>query len=224
MQSVATTSPTKDSTAAATTGWRKGEEAYFASKTKDLPLRIQWTATKGKAAFARRPITQGEVILTETPLVCMQHIANADLVATCARCLRFIGTLESQVALLAAVDDDSVPPLPALDKDASILSPVVPCPGGCGVEYCGYACQKVHATAGHSLTCPGPPVADQPLGASPWRLFMQQARGAFCLLAASHHTHTQHTTHHTYNFFSSFRSGQGRELCACASITRHNTS
>ncbi|KAG8470261.1 hypothetical protein KFE25_008682 [Diacronema lutheri] len=112
---------------------------------------------KGRGLFAGRDLRAGEVIFTELPLVGMQHLGNAERVEACAMCMRHVGELEAQLARLV-FDDDSARALipramPLRELAFRACPPPYRCRGGCGLAFCGAACEARAWGEWHCLLC-----------------------------------------------------------------------
>lgn len=46
----------------------------------------------------------GEAIIMEEPLIAMQNMRNRSEALVCSRCLRFVGSIEAQIALVLLND------------------------------------------------------------------------------------------------------------------------
>lgn len=122
----------------------------------------------GKGLFALRPFAAGDTVLREAPLVAIQQAANKRHADVCARCFRFVGSVERQLARrLAASPAAASLPLAGLAEGSVELPlarslrpqppPAHPCPGGCaGAAFCGPACAAASWAGHHRLLCPGP--------------------------------------------------------------------
>jgi len=77
-------------------------EDYFARVTADAglgaTLRVGMTEERGKGVFARRRVREGEVVFKERMLAGMQHRRNKGNALVCSQCLRFVGSVELQLA------------------------------------------------------------------------------------------------------------------------------
>lgn len=117
-------------------------------------VRIKHTAKKGRAVFALRDYAVGTLVFSEEPLACTQLLDNISLVKCCARCIRPIGTVVSQLEHSSC---GKISALPVSQQD-SYLSEVVPCTctkgNGCKRQYCSVKCANAHAEKGHQLLCP----------------------------------------------------------------------
>jgi hypothetical protein len=111
---------------------------------------------KGRGLFAARDLAEGEVIFTELPLVGMQHLSNAESIETCAMCMRHVGELEAQVRNLMDSDAarQSIPlAMPCREEGFRPCPPPYRCRGGCGVAFCGVACEDRAWSEWHALLC-----------------------------------------------------------------------
>ena len=130
-----------------------------------LPLspsdgRIVDLGASGRGVVATRKLEPGEVLFKEYPLIAMQHgSSRAAGCLNCARCFRFVGSLETQVCALLAgaggpapAEPFSLPAVPGWQPSPA----AVPCPGGCGaVVYCSAQCAQGAMDSQHSLLCAG---------------------------------------------------------------------
>ena len=64
-------------------------------------VRVQWSASRGKAIFATHDIEAGEILWREHPVAAMQYAESRQSgMLACRDSLRFVGTLESQLQVL----------------------------------------------------------------------------------------------------------------------------
>eukprot|EP01043_Picozoa_sp_COSAG02_P013257 COSAG02_NODE_527_length_20704_cov_120.745462_9_plen_674_part_00 len=64
-------------------------------------VRVQWSASRGKAVFATHDIEAGEILWREHPVAAMQYAESRQSgMLACRDSLRFVGTLESQLQVL----------------------------------------------------------------------------------------------------------------------------
>jgi hypothetical protein len=136
---------------------------------------------KGRGLFATRRFAAGELLFTEAPLLAIQHSANRVHARVCAHCLRFVGSVEQQLALRGAAlagggcgDDGAsgsggggarIDPAELAQlasgatrlplSEAVPLPPALVCVGGCGESYCGERCRAAAWARHHSLLCAG---------------------------------------------------------------------
>lgn len=85
------------------------DEAYYEKLTASLPVEVKFTPNKGRTLFARRKISEGEILFSDAPIVAApagEHASN-----TCNMCLRPL--VPTQLFL---ADDAS--------RKASLASPV----------------------------------------------------------------------------------------------------
>lgn len=121
---------------------------------------VQHKVTKsplhGDGVIATTGICNGQVVLTDIPLVKLQTLENRSDVLVCACCFRFIGTLSNQLQLLSK----QVSRQNAFDSTLSfdgdiLLSPICPCSQSCGELYCSDSCRTKHWANCHNLLCTG---------------------------------------------------------------------
>ncbi|KAG2493087.1 hypothetical protein HYH03_008750 [Edaphochlamys debaryana] len=62
-----------------------------------VEIRLDAGNGKGKGVFATKDIPEGETVFNEVPLVSLQHLDNKASAVVCSRCLRFVGTVETQI-------------------------------------------------------------------------------------------------------------------------------
>lgn len=142
-------------------GTSEGDFEYYDNLTKGSALHIRSAGPgRGKGGFATRAIKAEETLFSEEPFASMQHLENERDVLACHHCMRFVGTLQDQLALLADVDVDSLPKeLPLLgDPDMAVIAPVVRCPGragGCAAVFCSARCRDTALLAYHGKMCLG---------------------------------------------------------------------
>ena len=138
---------------------------------------------RGRGLAAARPLSVGESIFVDAPLVNMAFAASAPLVRTCAHCSRFLGSLRDQAVAACAVEaaahwaaglnSDAVaalvadavhhcpPPMPshlaalpaADDADTALTGAPEPCPHGCGTHFCSALCRDAGLAQWHLLLC-----------------------------------------------------------------------
>lgn len=99
---------------------------------------------KGKCLVAQRDITAGEVVFTETPLVCLPDLRQAG--AVCAHCLKGCVTPSQQVRAQLGLEE-------ALPYEAESYhpGPLARC-ADCHEVYCAPHCRDA-ALAYHRLLC-----------------------------------------------------------------------
>lgn len=61
-------------------------------------LEVRYDTANGKALFTTLPVAKGACVLRDPPLVALQHFQNRKHCLCCDRCLKFIGSIGSQVA------------------------------------------------------------------------------------------------------------------------------
>lgn len=111
---------------------------------------------KGRGLYATRELREGEVIFTELPLVGMQHLANAQSIEACAMCMRHVGSLEAQLARLMRDESQRalIPEaMPCREEGFRACPPPHRCRGGCGLAFCGPACEGRAWEEWHCLLC-----------------------------------------------------------------------
>ena len=141
-------------------GATPAERSRFRVLLEGLPLYVRCTEQRGRGLYAARAIPKGTVIFEEVPLMAMQTLPNRADCAVCARCFRFLGSVELQLELLArrqplqtlSLADVALELPTAPVRDPQQLSEVVRCEWGCGELYCGAACRAAAAPA-HQLLC-----------------------------------------------------------------------
>lgn len=113
---------------------------------------------KGKRLTAAKPILKGTLILSEPPLVAIQHEYNKPRALVCAHCFRFVGSIEDQLhnARCHGVQMGDTPVLKVIKEDDSATTvPIIPCKHGCTTEvYCSTACRDAAWSSHHLLLCP----------------------------------------------------------------------
>mmetsp|Transcript_49631 Transcript_49631/g.105640 ORF Transcript_49631/g.105640 Transcript_49631/m.105640 type:complete len:496 (-) Transcript_49631:345-1832(-) len=133
-----------------------------------LGYEIRPSQGRGYGIFARAPHSAGSLIFNDQPLFVMQHTGSRRVVAGCANCCAFIGSLRKQLEVIFS--EASFSPLLGeiagmiQDWETSILgSPEaaaaavgVCCQQGCGERYCSEACREAHWRHSHNLLCTGP--------------------------------------------------------------------
>ena len=112
------------------------------------------------AAAVAEPRRRGTVLLSESPLVCVQSLDSAARSLVCHHRARPAASLEAEFARGAfasanhtlSASPPPLPPLPALDGvDAHVLTC---CERRCGAVWCSAACRERDAAA-HDLLCDG---------------------------------------------------------------------
>lgn len=136
-----------------------------------LDLKTFSSALGGDGIECDRKILKGQTVLTEKPLFCMQTLSNKRNALVCGYCLKFIGSTDLQLNVLArkitridVVDScakqnalDGKPEIDKLinSKYGNFLSDVIPCSKNCGELYCSIECRNQHWKHTHNLTCTG---------------------------------------------------------------------
>jgi len=146
---------------------------------------IKQSGTAGRGLFARKNLENESVILQEAPLAAMQSLENLQNVLVCAECLGFIGSLESQLAVLGGVPRSELSEyMQAQPKH--IISPIVPCNQECGEMYCSQVCCDKHFQRCHRFLCTGP-ITDEEAASHPllqFKVHAIQTNEIFLLVAA----------------------------------------
>eukprot|EP00927_Polykrikos_kofoidii_P066614 TRINITY_DN62180_c0_g1_i1.p1 TRINITY_DN62180_c0_g1~~TRINITY_DN62180_c0_g1_i1.p1 ORF type:complete len:509 (+),score=102.94 TRINITY_DN62180_c0_g1_i1:99-1529(+) len=130
----------------------------------------QANPSKGFGLFATATASPGAQVFTDQPLFVIQHTGNRRVVAACARCCGFVGSLGVQLETL--FNEERFASLwGALGGPAGAVvakwqtelglgpaagSSVVRCAQGCGELYCSEACRDAHFVHSHNLLCTGP--------------------------------------------------------------------
>eukprot|EP00667_Euglena_gracilis_P015150 EG_transcript_15745 len=163
-------------------------EAHVQRLIGDRPVYTRTTDRKGRALFAAKSIPKGTVIFEEFPLVAMQTLPNRRHCAVCSHCLRFVGSLEAQLELLAQrqtlqsfCNEKVTWQLPDSSSESDQYR-VARCAWGCGEIYCSEAC-RAEAEPVHQLLC----VALVPDESSPlyqYKIFAMNTNEIFLLCAA----------------------------------------
>ncbi|KAL6079456.1 hypothetical protein QOT17_001078 [Balamuthia mandrillaris] len=130
---------------------QSGSDRFSVAET----LAVKWESKeKGKGLYALRKIPAGSIIFKEKPLIALQDTPNKAQVEACAYCLRFVGSLEGQLALITAETSRPYSPeqaLPFQERCMGSKEPLpssLPCSEG-GVErYCSVSCRE-RALASH---------------------------------------------------------------------------
>ena len=121
-------------------------------------MTVQVVDGKGKALFAQRDIAAGEVIFTETPLVCQPDLKQP-AASVCSQCLKGCVTPSEQVRIQLGVEEK----LP-YEADSYNTGPLVHC-ADCAEIYCSVTCRDA-ALSHHRLLCSrSPPPAPSLMGA-----------------------------------------------------------
>lgn len=127
---------------------------------------MRHSKTKGFGLYACAPCPAGQQVFPDEPLFVMQHTGNRRVVAACAKCCRFIGSLQTQLEvvfneprfapLLAGISDS----VRAWEVDLAARGATavagIRCSQGCGEMYCSEACRDAHFQHSHNLLCTGP--------------------------------------------------------------------
>ena len=145
--------------------FREREQQLF---EPDSGLEIRWSADNGRSLVTTRARRRGEVLWREHPAAAVQSLGNRDEVEACRRCLRAVGTLESQMRLAVG---EGVGPLLGSDEYPLCGGAEMSCQWGCGIRYCSLACADADMREGHSLLCTGPLQSED----HPLMLFKQYA-------------------------------------------------
>jgi len=126
-------------------------------------VRVRPSPVHGRGLFATRALEEGETILEEAPLVCMQDAANKQEVLACSRCLAFLDLGRDVGGVAAGV----VSRRAVHDRVVRGGTKAVACSHGCGELYCSEACRAAHWAASHEKLCVGrvaeADAADDPL-------------------------------------------------------------
>eukprot|EP00638_Chattonella_subsalsa_P003696 CAMPEP_0117749740 /NCGR_PEP_ID=MMETSP0947-20121206/9905_1 /TAXON_ID=44440 /ORGANISM="Chattonella subsalsa, Strain CCMP2191" /LENGTH=464 /DNA_ID=CAMNT_0005567679 /DNA_START=259 /DNA_END=1653 /DNA_ORIENTATION=- len=117
---------------------------------------IAATERAGRGLFAKQPFSEGETILLEAPLVALQSLENLRNVMVCANCFGFIGSLDSQLAILRGLPRNEVLEIHSLASEENVFAPIVDCLQQCGEVYCSEACRDLHFRRCHRMLCTGP--------------------------------------------------------------------
>lgn len=103
---------------------------------------------------------QGSVVLQEKPFHFLQTLPNRKSVAVCTACLKSLGPLSMQMAVLQGVVSrqnmkEEVGNFSLLPGERP-SSPLVSCSCNCGEVYCSEQCREHHwSVKGHRLLCTG---------------------------------------------------------------------
>ena len=115
---------------------------------------------KGHGLFLRQAVLPGEVIVTELPLVGVQHAASREEAMCCRKCFCFVGTLDAQLRKWAhhvtkplAILDGPGPLLPEIEGFIT-APPPVPCRKGCDAMFCSPECEASAWHTWHQHLCP----------------------------------------------------------------------
>eukprot|EP00466_Bigelowiella_natans_P013507 jgi/Bigna1/76140/fgenesh1_pg.39_\ len=138
------------------------------------------SAERGRGVVTTNAFKQGDVVISELPLLSSQDGANMPIVLSCQRCLRPLGSVELHMDILTGDSSatDLTPPswsLPVRLADccsdkkgggegasssssssSSFSQNIAPCRHGCGALYCGKECADEAYWAHHRLLCVGP--------------------------------------------------------------------
>eukprot|EP01084_Bolivina_argentea_P280423 479575_1 len=117
-------------------------------------VRRGWCDEKGRALYATRAFSEGELIFRERPRVAMQSLHNNQEVLVCRRCLSFVGCVRTQLLLLRFGRQEC---LSLLNNESFNYqdNAVVQCNHLCGEVYCSSSCRDLHWVEGHCLLCVG---------------------------------------------------------------------
>jgi len=138
-----------------------------------LDLTTFSSALGGDGVKCDRKILKGQTVLTEKPLFCMQTLPNKRNTLVCGYCLKFIGSTDIQLKILARkitrmdvvdtcaktktkteTETESESCL-SPSKYGTYLSDIIPCSKNCGELYCSNECRNQHWKYTHNLTCTG---------------------------------------------------------------------
>jgi hypothetical protein len=118
---------------------------------------------RGKGLFATRSFSKDEIILSERPLVALQHVSNRQSAACCGQCFKFLGNLQEQIQYheqslnLLDTTEEMMD-----DEDALVVAPIfhfetsLECVGNCGILYCSDNCRSEAYELHHKHLCVGP--------------------------------------------------------------------
>ncbi|CAK0815818.1 unnamed protein product, partial [Prorocentrum cordatum] len=125
---------------------------------------------KGLGLFALGSHGAGVQVFTDEPVFGIQHTGNRRVVAACANCCAFIGSLQAQLETLFG-EARFAPLMGSIGGlvqhwDATLqqagaaagwsCGPGARCLQGCGELYCSEACRDAHFRHSHNLLCTGP--------------------------------------------------------------------
>ena len=177
--------------------WRGAEARVEVREECGLAAK-QKASSSRRGVFARRSFDVGDVVFEDAPVLSMQDVDRDDdgnplegqRVWACARCQRFVGSVEAHVArntnahsqALDALRDN--PEAAALNAGAA-LHPAR-CVAGCGEAYCSPACRDWAWRHHHFALCPAAAASSHPSRAAALDAFLSHARatnGAFLLAA-----------------------------------------
>ncbi|KAK3244716.1 hypothetical protein CYMTET_45685 [Cymbomonas tetramitiformis] len=122
-------------------------------------------AGRGKGLHAKTLFSRGDTLFSELPLASLQSADNKAVVAACAHCHRGVGSLTTNLRLIAGrctrVDAFSSPELGNKIPQEEVVKghfcdDVVLCQLGCGEVYCSSECCAEAFRRGHRLLCVGP--------------------------------------------------------------------
>lgn len=148
----------------------------------------------GQGAFATAAVKEGQPIFADEPLAAMQHFDNAAEVVACLHCMRFVGTLQTQLSRASGIAESDLPELPGLDDpELADIGPMRPCPGasaGCGAVFCSERCMRVAVSSYHYAFCEGARTAEvcavEPLSAAE----ASRSHGAMHAMMHAHGSHS----------------------------------
>jgi len=150
-----------------------GNDSSIPSKAPGPPgppgCEVRAVPSKGYGLFPSAACTPGVQVFTDKPLFIMQHTGNRRLVAVCANCCAFVGSLQQQLEVIFG-EARFGPMLAEVGEfvqrwDAELLARNskeagdvigVRCSQGCGELYCSQACRDAHFLHSHNLLCVGP--------------------------------------------------------------------
>jgi len=132
--------------------------------------RVVPVPNKGYGMFTDMAYEAGKQVFMDEPVFLMQHTGNRRVVAACAHCCAFIGSLQHQLDVIfsesrfASIRSEFCGLCqqwqtdPFFHEVASALASnsVVRCVQGCGEVYCSEACRAAHFAHSHNLLCTGP--------------------------------------------------------------------
>lgn len=121
---------------------------------------------KGYGLYSLAPCAADVQVFPDEPLFHIQHTGNRRVVAACANCCAFIGSLQGQLEVIFG-EARFAPFLAAISQhvqawEAELLAArgasaaaAVPCSHSCGERYCCEACRDAHWRHSHNLLCVG---------------------------------------------------------------------
>lgn len=131
-------------------------------------FEVRSSTLKGYGLFSTQAYNGSSPLFSDEPIFVMQHTGNRRVVAACANCCAYVGSLKAQ--LEAIFGEPRFAPLlnevagMVHDWEASIAgasgtscsSAGVRCSQGCMELYCSEACRDAHFRHSHNLLCTGP--------------------------------------------------------------------